>query len=311
MVIYDELVMKIFDRQKGSFFEEKVYGEGTINLLWGDSIWSKTVGKALGWLISNFSFPSTLFGFWARSRKSRKKILPFIETYGVDVAEFRDPVDSFSSFDAFFTRRLKEEARPIDPHAAHLIIPADGRYLFYQQASELSTFHFKGKKWSLDWLLKDGALARRYQDGPIVLGRLAPPDYHWFHFPFDGIPGEAKLIPGALFSVNPRALKKRPTIFCENKRYLTRIATPFGEMLMLEVGATSVGTIKETFQSEVKVTKGDPKGYFAFGGSEVILLFPPKSVEIAPDLCEKTRSGFETRCLMGQTLGFWKNLSPR
>jgi phosphatidylserine decarboxylase len=308
MVIYDELVMKIFDRQKNSYFEEKVYGEGAIELLWGDSFWSKTVGRVLGWLISRFSFPSALFGFWARSRQSQKKIAPFISTYGVDTSEFRDPVESFASFDAFFTRRLKEEARPIDSDPAHLIVPADGRYLFYPQASLLSTFNFKGKKWSLDWLLQDDLLAKRYQDGPIVFGRLAPPDYHWFHFPCDGTPSEAKLIPGALFSVNPRAIKKRPTIFCENKRYITRIATPGGEILMLEVGATNVGTIHETFQSNVKCSKGDPKGYFAFGGSEVILLFPPKTIEISPELCEKTKEGFETRCLLGQTLGLWKNL---
>ncbi len=295
--------MKVFDRQKKSYFEEKVYGKGLIDFFWGDSFFSKTVGRAIGWLIAHLSFFSSLFGFFAKSRLSRKEVTRFIEAYQVDTSEFLDPVDSFESFNAFFIRRLKKWVRPIDADPKSIIIPADGRYLFYQDGSKLESFAFKGKRWTLDWLLQDVELAKKFRAGSIVLGRLAPPDYHWFHFPCDGVPSEAKLVKGPLFSVNPQALKKRPTIFCENKRRITRIDGPFGQVVMLEIGATNVGSIHEVYAPEVPYIKGEPKGFFSFGGSQVILLFEPGKVTLDPELLAKTEEGVEVKCLMGQSLG--------
>jgi len=293
--------MKVFDRQKKHNFEEKVYGKGAVEFLWGDSFLSKTVGRVCGWLVAHLSFVSSLFGLFAKSKWSKKEVKRFIEAYGVDTSEFLDPVDSFESFNAFFIRRLKDGVRPIAN--VPVVIPADGRYLFYQDGSKLESFYFKGKHWTLDWLLQDPELAKKFKGGPVVLGRLAPPDYHWFHFPCDGVPSAAQLIQGPLFSVNPTALKQRPTIFCENKRKLTRIQTSFGEVVMLEIGATNVGSIHEVFTPEVACKKGDPKGYFSFGGSQVVLLFEPEKIQLDADLLQKTAEGIEVRCLLGQSLG--------
>ena len=295
--------MKVFDRQKKEDFEEKVYGKGAIDFFWGNSFFSKTVGRVVGWLFAHFSFVSILAGWFANSRFSRKEITRFIESYNVDAAEFLDPVESFDSFNAFFIRRLKKWVRPIDENPKSVVIPADGRYLFYQDGSVLESLEFKGKKWTLEWLLQDKELAKRYKTGAVVLGRLAPPDYHWFHFPCDGVPSEAKLVKGPLFSVNPQAIKQRPTIFCENKRRITRIECKFGEVIMLEIGATSVGSIHEIFTPNVSYKKGEPKGYFSFGGSQVVLLFEPGRVHLDPELLAKTKEGVEVKCLLGQVLG--------
>ncbi len=138
----------------------------------------------------------------------------------------------------------------------------------------------------------------------MAIVRLCPSDYHRFHFPCDGTPSKARLINGALYSVNPMALRKRISILAENKRMITEIDTErFGTILYIEIGATSVGTICQTFTPELRVEKGEEKGYFEFGGSCIVLLFERGRVEFDSDLIRNTELGFETRSNFGQSLG--------
>jgi phosphatidylserine decarboxylase len=140
--------------------------------------------------------------------------------------------------------------------------------------------------------------------GAMLISRLCPVDYHRFHFPVGGTPGEASLINGWLYSVSPVALRRNIHYLIENKRELTLIQAPsFGEVALLEVGATNVGSIVQSYTFGRDVAKGDEKGLFAFGGSCVITLFQAGRIRFDADLLEQSGQHLETYAKMGDRLG--------
>ena len=152
--------------------------------------------------------------------------------------------------------------------------------------------------------LGDAGLAKRYDGGPMLLSRLCPVDYHRFHFPCAGKPGPPNFINGWLYSVNPIALITRPSIFWENKRVVTAIESPaLGQVQFVEIGATMVGSIRQTYTPGETVAKGDEKGYFAFGGSSVAVLFEKGRIEFDTDLLKNTDNGLETYARVGERMG--------
>lgn len=292
------------DRQSGKREQEKVYGAAALKLLYGNDWVSKCLGPLLLHTLVKYPFFSALYGQWQTSPRSKNKIKPFIRNFGVDPSEFLEDVSQFNSFNDFFIRKLKPEARPIAPGDDIAIIPADGRYLFYQDISKEDGFVVKGEKFDLASLLDDEELAVKYTHGTMVMARLCPTDYHRYHFPCDCLPGETKTINGWLYSVNPAAIKKDIEIFTKNKRTLCKLETDkFGCLLFLEIGATNVGSIHETYQPGVYQKKGMEKGYFSFGASSLILLFEPNKIRLDQDLLDATKQGLEIKCLMGQRMG--------
>lgn len=292
------------DRKTHQIEKEKVYGHFFLKLLYGDGWISKCLSVFLLPIFARISFLSWLYGVFQKSRFSRDKIIPFIRAYDVDDSEFLFPADSFRSFNDFFIRHLKPECRPINEEKRVAILPADARYLVFPEIEKAGGFWVKGEKFSLKELLGDSQLAQRYQNGSMVIARLCPVDYHRFHFPCACIPGEAKLINGPLFSVNPIALKRNINILSENKRMITELQTQdFGNVLYLEIGATYVGSIHQTYPSGKLCKKGMEKGYFSFGGSSLILLFEPKRIIFDQDLIESSAKKMEVRGWLGQSLG--------
>ncbi len=282
-------------RQTGEVKEEKVYFESAISFLYNSFL-----GRAISRLIASAPLLSKLYGWWQTLPLTRKKIIPFVNKYEIDTSEFAEPISAYRSFNDFFIRKLKPGVRPIEKG---VVLPADGRYLFYQNIEECKGFLVKGKKFSLPQLLQDIELAKVYRDGSLVLARLCPTDYHRFHFPCDCIPGEARLINGPLYSVNPVATKRRIEIFAENKRVLTRLKTEiYGDVLFIEVGATMVGSVHQTYTPNEKYNKGDEKGYFSFGGSSIIMLFQSGKIQIDKRLLNNSTQFIETLCLYGQSV---------
>ena len=162
----------------------------------------------------------------------------------------------------------------------------------------------KGQRFDLPKLLGDENLAEKFAAGAAVFSRLCPVDYHRFHFPVAGVPGEARLINGPLQSVNPLALRDRLAILWENKRYITEIETEkSGKVLVLEIGATNVGSVNHTFVPTRPVAKGEEKGYFAFGGSATLTLFEPGRVKLAADLLEQSEQQRELYAKVGDLMG--------
>lgn len=246
---------------------------------------------------------SRWYGWRMNRPSSRRKIRPFIRDYKLNVGEFADSPESFRTFNEFFYRRLKPEARPVDPDPAALVFPADARHLGFPDVSEVDSVFVKGQRFDLKRLLGDAELARRYARSTLVLSRLCPVDYHRFHFPVAGQPTTAEPLNGPLYSVNPIALRRRLAYLWENRRRLTMIRTEkLGTVLMLEIGATNVGSIQQTYRPDSSVAKGEEKGYFEFGGSSTMLLFEPNRVQLAADLVEHTRNQIELYAHVGDRM---------
>jgi len=276
--------VEYYDRYRKKICTEQIYGEGPLR-------W--TVETRLGRLttraIVSRAIFSRLYGHLMDRPASRKKIAPFIEQYQLDASEFADPPDSFASFNEFFYRKLKPGARPADPTPGAILFPADGRHLAIPNLSEVTGFFVKGQRFSLESFVQDEALANRYATGALVLSRLCPVDYHRFHFPVAGTPSAPRQIPGSLFSVNPLALRRNLAILWTNKRVLTELRTEnVGTILTVEIGATNVGSIQQTYTPNAPVQAAAEKGYFAFGGSAVATLFEPGVIEFTPDLLEQS-----------------------
>jgi phosphatidylserine decarboxylase len=271
--------IRFFNRHTGTMETEQVYGEAFLRF---------TYENPLGALPLHALIKRAAFSKWYGKRmdlpESREKIEPFIRSYGLDPDEFADPVSSFASFNEFFFRKLKPAARPIDTDAP-VVFPADGRHLGFPRISDISSFFVKNQRFDLAGLLGDAKLARRFADGCLVLSRLCPVDYHRFHFPCAGTPGPAETLDGPLYSVSPIALRRRLGYLWENKRTLTHLESPdLGLVLIVEIGATCVGAIHQTYTPGTPVEKGAEKGYFAFGGSSTITIFEPGAVKLAEDL---------------------------
>ncbi len=292
------------DRKTGHKLTEKVYKEQGLNLLYGDSWLSCLVSPWLLPLLTRWPLFSKFYGYLQKRSASIKQIQPFIKAFNVDPSEFLAPISHFRSFNDFFIRKLKPDARQIEKDPVVAIIPADGRYYFFENIAKSPGFVVKGEKFDLNSLLGNEHLAEEYHDGSMVMARLCPSDYHRFHFPCTCIPGQTHLINGYLYSVNPVAIKQNIHIFTQNKRTLCKLETKaFGKILYLEVGATNVGSIRETYSPFQKQVKGAEKGYFEFGGSSLILLFAKNTIHFDQDLLKATEEGFEIRCLLGQSMG--------
>ena len=297
------------DRQSKKKEKEKVYGRAFIEALYGNGVISKIFSFFFLPLVAKVPLFSRLYGLFQSSKWSKPKVSKFINAFAVDPKEFLESPTSYGSFNDFFIRKLHPEARPICQENTVAVMPADARYLFYPHIEKSDGFLIKGEKFSLSELLQDGGLAETYRCGAMVIARLCPTDYHRFHFPCSCVPDKPKLINGPLYSVNPLALKKNIHILCQNKRMLTKLHTKnFGTILYIEVGATYVGSIHQSFIPHESYAKGEEKGYFSFGGSSLNLLFEPNKICFDQDLLDISAKKIEVRALLGQSMGSCLNV---
>jgi phosphatidylserine decarboxylase len=291
--------IEYFNRYTGRVETEEVYGEAYLRWTYGNPL-----GRlSLHALVKRAGF-SRWYGWRMDRPASRRKIQPFIHSYQVKPDEFADSPESYATFNEFFYRKLRPDARPIHPDPKAAVFPADGRHLGFQEFSGIEGIFVKGEVFQIEELVQDSKLADRYRNGAMLISRLCPVDYHRFHFPVAGVPDKPVLIPGALHSVNPFALRMNIHIFSSNKRSRGIIQSPeFGQVTMIEVGATCVGSWDYTFVPGESVAKGSEKGYFKFGGSSIITLFEKGAIRLADDLLENTRERRELYARMGDRLG--------
>ena len=226
----------------------------------------------------------------------------FARAVGADLAEVRDPLDSFASLQDFFTRALRDGVRAIDPDPAALVAPCDGSWGEAGRIADGQLLQVKGRPYSLAALLGDEAAAKSFERGWFATFYLAPCDYHRFHAPCDGYVVRAVHLPGSLWPVNRIGLEGVPGLFAENERIcaLVRRRADGGEALALvAVGATMVGKVHVVFDDTLTTNTGDraprwrhyavpPRlvkgaewGRFEFG-STLVLAAAPGALEIAP-----------------------------
>lgn len=293
----DEIVY--YDRYRQETCVEKVYGDKALR-------W--TYGTIAGRISLNAMVKRALFSHWYGWRMdrpvSKQKVAPFIKEYELDASEFVRGADDFANFNEFFFRKLKPESRPIDSDPSTVVFPADGRHLCIPDISQCDGLFVKGETFDLATLLDDDDLTAQFADGSLLMSRLCPVDYHRFHFPAAGVPGSTRLINGPLYSVNPIALCQNIHIMTTNKRCVTQLETEtFGTVLVLEIGATCVGGICQTYSAQTPTTKGGEKGYFRFGGSSTITIFERGRIRFDQDLVENSAQHRELYARVGDRMG--------
>ena len=288
--------IKYIERASGEIKTENVPGEGMLKWLYASA-----TGKAALNVLVKRKVVSAIGGWYMDSKLSAKRIPEFVNEHQINLNECQfSEIQHYKTFNEFFYRKLKPEVRPMEEG---VVSPADGKILAFQSMSDIPSFFIKGSEFNLPTFLGDKNLAKKYETGAMAIIRLAPVDYHRYHFPAAGKASESLKIDGHYFSVSPLALRGSLKIFCENKREHCTLSTEeFGDILIVDVGATMVGTIIQTYEANTTVNKGDEKGYFAFGGSTLVLLFEKGTVTFDADLVENTKKGMETTVKVGEKI---------
>ena len=293
----NSMQIKFINRKTGEVTIETPPGEGFLKLLYNNPF-----GKMAVLPVVKRKFLSSWYGKKMNKPSSVKKIEGFVKQLNINMDEAEKDVSDFTSFNDFFYRKLKPEARPIEDG---FIAPGDGKLLAFENIEDVHQFFVKGRAFTLKEFLNDALLADKYKDASMLILRLAPNDYHRYHFPFDGVASEMTKIKGDYYSVSPYALASNFTkVFCENKREYCVLSTKEkGDVIVAPVGATMVGSITETYKAEATVSKGDEMGYFAFGGSTIVLLVAKDKITIDKDILENTKNKIETFVKMGERIG--------
>lgn len=284
-------------RETGRKEIEKV--PGAFLLRW---LYNNPFGKISVISIFKRKFVSEYYGRKMDEKSSALKIPEFVKEYDINMEESEKSIEEFQTFNEFFYRKLKKNARKISEK--DIISPADGKIVAFSSIDENMSFFIKGEKFNLKEFLNDKKLAEEFNEGAMAIIRLAPVDYHRYHFPVSGKLEKIIDIKGDYFSVSPIAMKKSLEIFMKNKRSITLIeGEKYNRYLFAEIGATMVGTIVNTTKEKELVLKGEEKGYFKFGGSSVMIIFKKGIVNFDKDILENTKNGYETSVEMGEGIG--------
>jgi phosphatidylserine decarboxylase len=287
------------DRATGTIEREKVFAEGF--LFW---LYNEPLGRIANALFFRRRAFSKLYGCLMRRPASRRRIPPFIATLDIDMSESTRPAQEFASFRDFFVREIDTSKHPIHPGAGVCVAPCDGKVLAYPVFEASQPFRVKGHSMDLRRCLGDPELAQRFDDGALVVSRLALRDDHHFHFPDSGIPGEPRAIAGRLDAGGPYALRRVLPFFDENFRMVTMFDSDhLGTIAMIEIGAMTVGSIQQCFQPRRWVAKGERKGWFEPGGSTVVLVFERGTIILDADLRADTERGIEVFVRKGDRIG--------
>ncbi|KAM0746821.1 hypothetical protein T439DRAFT_329512 [Meredithblackwellia eburnea MCA 4105] len=296
------------DRQTGMLQEEKmaVYVRLGIRLMYkGMGASGGMEGARIRKMLESMSIKQ---GVKYDSPSSAREIPPFIAFHNLNMEEALDPISSYKTFNQFFYRKLKPGARPVsDPDDPHTVVsPADCRAMFFPTVDEATRIWIKGRDFSVSKLLGDGFKdkAHLYDGASLAIFRLAPQDYHRYHSPVDGVCGPHHKISGQYYTVNPMAVRSSIDIYGDNVRLVAPISSPvFGDVMNIWVGAMMVGSICMTMLEGDTIKRGEECGYFAFGGSTIVVLFPPKTVVFDDDLILNSQNAVETLVRMGSRIG--------
>ncbi len=223
----------------------------------------------------------------------------FVARYGVNMSEAADPrIESYASFNDFFTRPLKAGARPLAD--ARWICPVDGAISQFGRIERDQIFQAKGHHYSTQALVGgDAALAAQFEDGAFATLYLSPRDYHRIHMPCAGRLVRMIHVPGDLFSVNPTTARGVPGLFARNERVVCVFETPHGPFVHVLVGATIVGSMATVWhgvvnpprpggvrdwryaEQNITLQQGDEMGRFLLG-STVVMLWPRGTIQFNP-----------------------------
>lgn len=285
-------MLRLADR-KGNITESSSFQDKLLEWLYGH-----VIGRIL---IKPLIMPwfSKVGGKILDSRLSVGAIKPFIYANKIDMAQYEE--QKYRSYNEFFKRQIRPEARQIEEDEECLISPCDGRLSVYpiEQGCEV---RIKQTRYTMKELLRDESLAEHFAGGYVWVFRLCVEDYHRYIYVDHGVKSKNRRISGVFHTVNPVANDQYP-IYKENTREYSLLRSKnFGTILMMEVGALLVGKI-ENRHEEAVVRRGQEKGNFAFGGSTIVLITQKDKVLPDSDILKNSREGIETRVLLGEQVG--------
>ncbi|MGO2505765.1 MULTISPECIES: archaetidylserine decarboxylase [Psychrobacter] len=216
----------------------------------------------------------------------RTFIRSFAKAYNVSLDEYeRQSLNAYESFNDFFTRELKEDARPIDTTADGIVSPADGVISQLGQINDHKMLQAKGRHYDVGQLLADSEDGRYFADGSFATVYLAPSNYHRVHMPFAGTLTKTRYVPGTLFSVNNTTAANVPDLFARNERLVCMFDTQYGKAAVVMVGAMIVAGIEtvatgkivrtddvQEANHDMRFEKGDELGRFYLGSTAIVIL---------------------------------------
>ena len=279
----------------GVYEREVVVSEGLLRF-----IYDNPVGRSTVLHMVKRKFASRLYGRYCKTSMSARKIPRFIRENRIDMTGC-DGI--YSSFAEFFARERKDVAFPAEPNV--LGSPAEGLAAIRADIRKDALITAKNNTFSMQELLGSRSLANDYDGGVMAHIRLTPANYHRIHFFDDGIITDCKHIDGVLHSVNPLAVSRIAKLYCGNKRDLLLFSSKnFGEVALVAVGATFVGSIVHCFEIGEPVTRGSQCSYFLPGGSLLIAFFKKGSFIPDDTLLKQTSLGYESKINIGAPFGY-------
>ena len=238
------------------------------------------------------------------SRLSKPMIKRFVKKNGINLDDFYS--DNFKCFNDCFTRKIKEDRRPIDMEESAFIAPCDALLSAYH-VDENTRLKIKGSIYSLPDLFESQELAQKYTGGTCLVFRLCVTHYHRYIYLDNCTKEKNHFIKGKLHTVRPIALEALPVFKRNCREYTVMHTRSFGDVTQMEVGAMLVGKIKN-HHDEGEFLRGEEKGMFLYGGSTIVVFLEKDSVSLDEKYFEATQNGEETDVLMGQRLGTKKIL---
>lgn len=241
----------------------------------------------------------------------RTFIRSFAKAYNISLDEYeRQSLNAYESFNDFFTRELKEDARTIDATANGIVSPADGIISQLGQIEDHKLLQAKGRHYDVGQLLADSEDGSYFADGSFATIYLAPSNYHRVHMPFTGTLTKTRYVPGTLFSVNNTTAANVPDLFARNERLVCMFDTKYGKAAVVMVGAMIVAGIETVATGKIARTDdiqeanhdmqfaaGEELGRFYLGSTAIVVL--PKAAKA--DWLDSMQANSVVQ--MGQLLG--------
>lgn len=241
----------------------------------------------------------------------RTFIRSFAKAYNISLDEYeRQSLNAYESFNDFFTRELKEDARTIDATVNGIVSPADGIISQLGQIEDHKLLQAKGRHYDVGQLLADSEDGSYFADGSFATIYLAPSNYHRVHMPFTGTLTKTRYVPGTLFSVNNTTAANVPDLFARNERLVCMFDTKYGKAAVVMVGAMIVAGIEtvatgkiartdDIFESDhdMQFAAGEELGRFYLGSTAIVVL--PKAAKA--DWLDSMQANSVVQ--MGQLLG--------
>ena len=213
----------------------------------------------------------------------------FIRANALDMSDYVK--QDYRCFNDFFTRQVKDGARPVNMDPGTLISPCDG-YMSAYKISADSEFAIKNSWYNVDDLVGGADVAEDYMNGTCLVLRLGVENYHRYCYIDDGFKSSNRHIQGRYHPVQPIVVRKRPVFIQNTREYCVLYTENFGPVVQIEVGACLVGKIENYRQAGV-IHRGEEKGLFRFGGSTIVLLFKEGVLDLPQEVFDDTLRGKE------------------